>query len=584
MDSATALGASVVGLNTTALLLLFYAIRPSEADARKERRLLNLKRIRIGTFVIVTLGQAGIGAWRAIQGRFMLGMYDAQLVSTAILWALTAVSLIATWPRQGAVSLLPVVLMSLLVVGLQMAADCLHNTAQDFNHDDRIAGHTPSTFFPYPAHTPYSMHCRTCRPPPIPFSPTEKEKAKEAEKRASKKRPASRTQRTARAFRYMWPESRPLRLRLVACFMLVLAERCVNLAVPVLYKHMVDELSGTATNGGSGGGDSTLVEASRRLAGASLRVMAAAAAAATNGGGDGGGGVGDVASRRNTDGRAVDGAAMVGSAGAGAVGADVVVDEVHQQLLKAAYGVLKAAQQLSFWSVFYPWVFAYLVFYFLRGGSGMEGLLANMRDLDTVSIVLFNVTGGGPTWEWGRVGGLGGVEIQKALVDVESMFELLDTEPLVRDAPGAVSLRVGAGRVDFARVVFGYNPASPVLRGDTVMFNDTVMYNIRYGRTDATDAEARHRPPPPPPHAPLPREAGARLSRGSNDDADLMSPPASPGGCLLGLDAAAVSSSASSPPPAAAAPPAGAHVGMAAPASLRGRHASGNSFGAAAEQ
>lgn len=46
----------------------------------------------------------------------------------------------------------------------------------------------------------------------------------------------------------------------------------------------------------------------------------------------------------------------------------------------------QAVQGVTFWSVFYPWVFAYLGFYFLRGGSGMEGLLANMRDLIWIPI------------------------------------------------------------------------------------------------------------------------------------------------------------------------------------------------------
>lgn len=51
------------------------------------------------------------------------------------------VFLMVTWSRQGSVSLLPVVLVSLVVVGMQMAMDCLHNTDNvDFTHDDRITG------------------------------------------------------------------------------------------------------------------------------------------------------------------------------------------------------------------------------------------------------------------------------------------------------------------------------------------------------------------------------------------------------------------------------------------------------------
>ncbi|WIA38058.1 hypothetical protein OEZ86_001427 [Tetradesmus obliquus] len=145
-------------------------------------------------------------------------------------------------------------------------------------------------------------------------------------------------------------------------------------------------------------------------------------------------------------------------------------------------------------------------------------------------------------------------QVQKALIDMENMFELLATTPAVADEPGARSLRVSEGRVDFKEVVFSYNPllGQPVLKGvsftapggktlaivgstgsgkssllrlllrfydpqggavlidgqdirhcsqasvrgviavvpqDTVLFNDTIMYNIRYGRTTATDSQ-----------------------------------------------------------------------------------------------
>ncbi|HYD15118.1 MAG TPA: ABC transporter ATP-binding protein/permease, partial [Hyphomicrobium sp.] len=143
-------------------------------------------------------------------------------------------------------------------------------------------------------------------------------------------------------------------------------------------------------------------------------------------------------------------------------------------------------------------------------------------------------------------------EIKQGLVDLETMFALLGEKPEVEDKPGAKPLEVSEGTVRFENVSFSYDldrkilhdvsfevPAGKMvaivgpsgagkstisrilfrfydidsgrvtidgqdirdvtqksLRGaigvvpqDTVLFNDTILYNIRYGRPDATDAE-----------------------------------------------------------------------------------------------
>ena len=143
-------------------------------------------------------------------------------------------------------------------------------------------------------------------------------------------------------------------------------------------------------------------------------------------------------------------------------------------------------------------------------------------------------------------------EIRQALVDMAAMFHLLEQPQEVKDVPGAADLRVIGGEVVFDDVRFAYDPARPILKGisftlkpgqryalvgpsgsgkstigrllfrfydvtggairidgqdlrdvtqtslhgligvvpqDTVLFNDTVHYNIAYGRADATEAE-----------------------------------------------------------------------------------------------
>jgi ATP-binding cassette, subfamily B, heavy metal transporter len=143
-------------------------------------------------------------------------------------------------------------------------------------------------------------------------------------------------------------------------------------------------------------------------------------------------------------------------------------------------------------------------------------------------------------------------EVKQSLTDLDKMFGLLERHREIDDRPGAPPLQVRAGVVRFEDVRFAYDPARPILHGisfeipagrtvavvgpsgagkstlarllyrfydvtggritidgqdirdvtqaslraaigivpqDTVLFNDTVQYNIAYGRTGATRAE-----------------------------------------------------------------------------------------------
>ena len=145
-------------------------------------------------------------------------------------------------------------------------------------------------------------------------------------------------------------------------------------------------------------------------------------------------------------------------------------------------------------------------------------------------------------------------EIKQGTVDLEQMFSLLDKNPEIKDKPGAKPLAVAGGRIKFENVSFHYDPDRPILKNvsfevppgkmvaivgpsgagkstisrilfrfydvsagrvlidgqdisqvtqkslraaigvvpqDTVLFNDSILYNIRYGRTGATDAEVK---------------------------------------------------------------------------------------------
>src|SRR5262249_8899663 len=139
-------------------------------------------------------------------------------------------------------------------------------------------------------------------------------------------------------------------------------------------------------------------------------------------------------------------------------------------------------------------------------------------------------------------------EIKQSLTDMKSMFRLMNVSADVKDAPGAAPLHGGAGAVEFDHVSFAYDPRRTILSDvsfrvpagskvaivgasgagkstisrllfrfydvtagavridgqdirdatqasvrasigivpqDTVLFNDTIYYNIAYGRPDA---------------------------------------------------------------------------------------------------
>jgi ATP-binding cassette subfamily B protein len=143
-------------------------------------------------------------------------------------------------------------------------------------------------------------------------------------------------------------------------------------------------------------------------------------------------------------------------------------------------------------------------------------------------------------------------EIKQAVIDIELMLGILARDPEIKDRPGARPLQVRRGAIRFENVSFAYEPEREILKGlsfevpaghtvavvgpsgagkstisrllfrfydvsggrilidgqdlrdvmqnslraaigivpqDTVLFNDTIRYNIRYGRWDADDRE-----------------------------------------------------------------------------------------------
>jgi hypothetical protein len=139
------------------------------------------------------------------------------------------------------------------------------------------------------------------------------------------------------------------------CLLLVLSERVINLAAPIAFKHMVEVLGAlVSTPAASGQQEHVLVRGMRHLlltiTGASAHMHAQQAAGVST---------------------ALPSAALNSTQVLPAVTAT-----------GPAAGILQDETILApFWVLFYPWVFIYLGAFFLRGGSGSEGLLANLRDI-----------------------------------------------------------------------------------------------------------------------------------------------------------------------------------------------------------
>src|SRR5215467_6320060 len=56
-------------------------------------------------------------------------------------------------------------------------------------------------------------------------------------------------------------------------------------------------------------------------------------------------------------------------------------------------------------------------------------------------------------------------EIKQAVIDIETMFSILAREPEIRDRPGAKPLAIARGAIRFDNVSFAYEPERPILKG-----------------------------------------------------------------------------------------------------------------------
>ncbi|MCL6613351.1 MAG: ABC transporter ATP-binding protein/permease [Firmicutes bacterium] len=122
-------------------------------------------------------------------------------------------------------------------------------------------------------------------------------------------------------------------------------------------------------------------------------------------------------------------------------------------------GMLAALKKTAFYHPAFEFVTALgtLIVVWLGGH-----LIVVEKAMDPETLVAFLLYLGmfyGPVTSIGRI-----VEdVQTALAGAERVFEILDTEPDVKDAPGARPLPKVRGAIEFDRVSFAYRPGQPVL-------------------------------------------------------------------------------------------------------------------------
>ena len=92
--------------------------------------------------------------------------------------------------------------------------------------------------------------------------------------------------------------------------------------------------------------------------------------------------------------------------------------------------------------------------------GGREVINGNLTAGSLIAFLVYAVNLSNPIKRLSRVYG----NIQKALAAAERVFDVLDTQPEIKDMPGAATLAKIDGRVEFNHVTFEYKPGEPALQ------------------------------------------------------------------------------------------------------------------------
>jgi ATP-binding cassette subfamily B (MDR/TAP) protein 6 len=71
-------------------------------------------------------------------------------------------------------------------------------------------------------------------------------------------------------------------------------------------------------------------------------------------------------------------------------------------------------------------------------------------------------------------------QIQRYMIDMENMFDLLEKPGVVQDAPGARQLQLARGTIEFRNVWFAYKPAHMVLKDMSLTVRSAVIVTCNF--------------------------------------------------------------------------------------------------------
>ncbi|HMM20925.1 MAG TPA: ABC transporter ATP-binding protein [Selenomonadales bacterium] len=106
--------------------------------------------------------------------------------------------------------------------------------------------------------------------------------------------------------------------------------------------------------------------------------------------------------------------------------------------------------------------------------GGLEVIDGNLTAGALIAFLMYVVNLSNPVKRLSRVYG----NIQRALAAAQRVFEVMDTEPNIKDEPGAVELPPIRGEVAFRAVTFEYKPGEPALREIDLTVNPGQMVAI----------------------------------------------------------------------------------------------------------